>query len=436
LTSLCAALPWASSASQARAEDLPDSTDRVADAWRDEGAKVVRGDSQFVFEGETLTLLVPEPDPNPACQTLALIGARGLSFHARVGDFGSDDASDERVSSIAGVVEMTSCGAPPLRFVRLTSDGGRGALEIVAACSLRPLRSSSEVLLERSFGVMPPPADPGALPLLPAPEKRADVAEARARREGARPWPREAWPAGLDGKGEGSILLTSGCHTIELFAPDTRPVRRTPHPSSSAISDRNSAAQGSRLDLDATIRDDTGQPMAHDHSPAPDARLDLCVGETTASTVLFEGAPASPVLVTHASAPLPEHLPTTWGPETRARMALALLARHVKEPEQEAVLVAAGASGLTPIPVDVEPGGCYVAVAAFEHGRARGLGLRVSLGARESVDERGASDEASAVAFCAGDRDQARIEVDTRAAGVAWGLALFRVASRIWEIER
>jgi len=113
-------------------------------------------------------------------------------------------------------------------------------------------------------------------------------------------------------------------------------------------------------------------------------------------------------------------------------MALALQPRHVKVLEEDAVLLVSGASGLTPIPAAVEPGGCYVAVVAFERGHARGLGLRVAVGAVESVDERGTNDEASAVAFCAGDRERARIDVEARSTGIAWGLALFRVASGVW----
>jgi hypothetical protein len=399
---------------------------------------VVRDDAHFLNEGETLTLMVPptrEQDAergsersNRACQTVALIGARGLSFRAYVGGAGAGDSAEEHVSSVAGVVDLTSCGSPPFRLVRVKSDGGRGALETVVAASAEPLAGSSQILLERNSGVLPPSPEPGPLPPLPAPQKRADVAEARARREGAAPLPRAEWVAGLDGKGEGRVVLEAGCHTVELFAPDLRP---PPHGARPSI--LQSPARWSRLDLDATMRDEDGQPLAHDHTSAPDARLDVCVGEATVTTVLFEGAPASPVVVTHASLPLPRHLPVTWGREMQARMALALLPRHVKMLDEDAVLLVSGASGLTPIPIEVEPGGCYVVVAAFEHGRARGLGLRVELGARESVDERGTNDEGSAVAFCARDRDRARIEVEARSTGVSWGLALFRVASGVWE---
>jgi hypothetical protein len=422
--------------SEGRCEDLQASAARVAETWRDAGAIVARDDARFLNEGESLTLSL-SAGPESPCQTVALIGARGLSFHARVGDAGGQEDSDERVSSVAGVLEIRSCGAEPFRFVRLTSDAGRGAVETVIGRSADPLPAATSALLERTGGVLPPPPEPGALPPLPSPEKRAEVAETRARRDGAKTAPREAWTAGADGKGEGRLVLEAGCHRVELFAPesfssDLRLTRPSPRPGIPG-----GFARRMRLDLDATLRDEDGLVLAHDHTSAPDARIDVCVGEATTTSVLFEGAPpGSPVLTTHASSPLPEHLPMAWGRGTRARMAAALLPRHVGVLPGDAVLLAQGASGLTPVPIPVEPGACYVAVAAMERGHARGLGLRVVIGARESVDERGTNDESTAVAFCAGDRDRVRLEVEARSTGVSWGLALFRVASSVWERTR
>jgi hypothetical protein len=406
---------------EARCEDLRATAARVAEAWRDAGAWVGRDEPHFLHEGETVTIAVPW-GPEQPCMTIALIGARGLGFHAGVGDAGEDDSADTRVSSVAGRLEVTSCNAPAFRFLRVKSDAGRGALETVVARSPSRLPELPSILLERTGGDLPAAPEPGRLP--PTPEKRADVAEARARRDGAKTSPREEWSAGPDGKGEGRVVLEAGCHRVELFAPETRPLHSLP-------------ARAPRLDLDATMRDEEGELLAHDHTSAPDARIDMCVGEATTTIVLFEGASAGgPVVTTHASSPLPEHLPLTWGRETRARMASALLPRHVGLLENEAVLLAQGASGLTPIPMTIEPGACYVAVAAMERGHARGVGLRVLVGTRESVDERGINDEASAVAFCARDRERARVEVEARSSGVSWGLAVFRVASGVWEAPR
>jgi hypothetical protein len=419
---------------QARAESLQVSAARVAEAWRDDGAFVVRDEARFLSDGETLKIKVPSgesgsPDMPGAnvpvgnlprnCQSIAFIGARGLSFHASLAP---EDPADERIASVAGILELTSCGAAPFLYVWIKSDAGRGAIETVAAFSAEPPTSPSAVLLDRTGGVLPPAPEPGALPPLPTPEKRAETAEARARREGTRAENRASWTAGPDGKGEGRLVLEAGCHRIELFANENRVRKKGRFP---------------RLDLDATLRDEDGLLLAHDHSSAPDVRIDVCVGEATTSVVLFEGAPSgSSVTLTHAWLPLSEHLPLTFGRSTRARMAAALWPRHIGGLGEDAVLLAQGASGITPIPVEVEPGGCYVAVVALEQGHARGLGLRAKVGERESVDERGTNDDASAVAFCAEDRDRAHLEVDARSTGVSWGLALFRVASGVWERAR
>jgi hypothetical protein len=413
---------------EARCEDLRATADRVAEAWHDGGGYIARDEPRFLYEGETVTVMVPA-GPELQCETIALIGARGLSFHARVEDSGSPD-SDERVTSVAGVLELTSCGVAPFRFVRVTSEAGRGALETVVARSSEALAPLRTVLLERTGGVLPPPAEPGALPPLPSPDKRALVAEARARREGATVSPRVEWVAGPDGKGEGRMVLEAGCHRIELFAPDVR----DPRP---AIPGHPPTPGRSRLDLDATLRDEDGAVLAHDHTTAADARIDVCLGEATTTTVLFEGGPpGAPVLRTHASLPIPPRLPLTWGRETRARMAAAMLPRHIGALDSDAVLLVQGASGLTPVPIEIEPGACYVAVAALERGHAHGLGLRATVGARESVDERGTNDDATVVAFCAGDHDRAHLEVEARSTGVSWGLALFRVAHGSWEGQR
>jgi hypothetical protein len=113
-------------------------------------------------------------------------------------------------------------------------------------------------------------------------------------------------------------------------------------------------------------------------------------------------------------------------------MAGVMVAHHVPALASEAIAIAQGPSGLTPVPLEVEPGGCYVAVVAIDHGHTRGVGLRVVIGARTASDDRGSGDESALVSFCAGDRSHARAEVEARGVGIGWGLALFRVASGAW----
>ncbi len=405
-------------------DGIREAAERVASEWRKAGAVVERGPARFLYENETMTLTLPASTAGDrACTTIALLGARGLSFHAKVAGVEDDSASDDpqsRAASFAGILEMGECGegAEPIERLRVTSDAGRGAIEAVVGRSTKALPALRTVLPERTGGVLPPPPDAGPPPPLPLPVARAELSESRAKMDGAKIAPRASWTATSDGSGDAKLTLAPGCHRVEVFAPVARARDRV---------------RRRRLDVDAEIRDGDDELLARDRTDNADARLEACVGEETASTVIFAGAPGgSELTVTHASWALPSHLPNTWGPAPRARMARALLARRASAPPEDAVALFAGPSGATPIPVAIEPGACYVAVAAVTHGHAHGLGLRVAIGARDARDERTSDDDAGVVAFCARDQDRARLEVEARGTSLAWGLALFRVEGRVW----
>ncbi len=290
-----------SRAARAQGEGLRQEADRVAEEWRKGGAVVAHGPSRFLYDNETMTIALPPPETSEqACTTVAILGGRGVSFHARDAGREDDPLNDDpqtRASSIAGVLEIGGCdkGASPLERLRVTSDAGRGAIETVVARSAHLPAPIRTVLPERTGGALPPPPDAGTTPTLPPPEKRADLAEARGTREGATALPRAAWGASGDGSGDVKIPLESGCHRIELFAVDAR----------------GRAARRRRLDVDAEIRDDDEDLLARDRTDNADARLELCVGEPTDATVIFAGAPAeTPVTVTHAWWPVPAHLPS------------------------------------------------------------------------------------------------------------------------------
>jgi hypothetical protein len=433
----------------ARAE-VRETAARVAEQWRLAGGSVTSGPTRFLYEDETMTVVVPPGEG--ACIRVALIGARGISFHVKVSGLEDDPLALEptaRASSMAGVLEIGRCesDAPgpgvspgvsgvspdhrispdhgePMRRLVVTSDAGRGAIETVVARSKVALPSLKTILPERSGGALPPSPEPGTLPPLGAPTKRAEIAEGRARRDGGLLTPRASFRAGADGNGEGRLALEAGCHRIEFFASDPR-------------SDR--AGRRFRLDIDAELRDEDDDTMlGRDRSDAADAHINACVGNQTNGVVVFAGAPPSgAVTVTHAWWPIPPRIPVLWGPEARARMASAMLARHVATPPSTPVALAQGSSGNTPVPFDVEPGACYLAVATVTHGHARGLGLRAHVGARQASDERGMNDESGAVAFCVRDRSHVVIDVEARGAALAWGIALFRIEGRIWgEVER
>jgi hypothetical protein len=280
-----------------------------------------------------------------------------------------------------------------------------------------------KILPERTGGGLGPLPEPGALPLLPSADRRADVAEARARRDGAEVAVRSTWRAAIDGSGSGDETLQPGCHVLRLFALDPR----------------GAPAQRGAPDLDAEMRDTADDRLlARDRSDAPDALLSVCVGDVTRATIGFVGsAPGAPVVVSHVVWLLPHHLPELWGADARARMAHALLARHASSPPSDPVQLAQGGSGVTPVPLAIEPGACYLAVAAMTQGEAHAMGLRVLVGAHDSSDERGVDDDAAAVAFCAGDRPTAMALVQAHGTRLlSWGLALYRLQNGVSEVAR
>jgi hypothetical protein len=411
---------------QARAE-LHDSVERLAEAWRGVGAAVVIDKPRFLEDdrGDQRPIVVALPDlPEGDCTTVVLLGARGLGFHVRLPGVSDDETGIKRIPSVAGAVAIERCGDVPLRRLVVASDSGRGAVEVVVARSSKPLPPLRTVLPERSGGAVLPASEPGPLPPLPPPDRRADLAEARARRDGAVIATRASWDAGLDGAGTGQETLAAGCHRLEIFALDPR----TSHP-----------GRRGKLDLDAEMRDASDDRLlARDRTDAPDAQLAVCVGESTNVDVVFAGSPpGAPVVVAHFAWPLPEHLPAVWGGDARARMAHVLMARHVVSLPHDAVMLAQGGSGVTPVPLSLEPGGCYLAVATMVKEAARTIGLRVHVGAADALDDRGIDEDGAAVAFCAGERTRALAEVEAHGTPLlGWGLALYRLQTGIWEVGR
>jgi mRNA-degrading endonuclease toxin of MazEF toxin-antitoxin module len=411
---------------RARAE-LREAVERIAEAWRGVGAAVAVDRTRFVTDDNDdqrpLVIVLPEL-PEGECTTVVLLGARGLGFHVRIAERDGDDTEAKRLPSVAGTLSIERCGdALPRRLV-LASDSGRGAIETVVGRSSKPLPALPVILPERSSGPLTPMSEPGALPALPAPDQRAQIAEMRAKRDGAVIALRETWQAGVDGTGGGEKTLDPGCHSLQLFALDPRAT----HP-----------ARRGKLDLDAEMRDESDDRLlARDRTDAPDALLAACVGEPTHVGVLFAGSPPSaPVLVAHFVWPLLDHLPTLWGTEARGRMAHVLFARHVASLRREPVVLAQGGSGVTPVPLSIEPGACYLGVTALVKEAARAIGLRVHVGSNDAFDDRGVDGDGAAVAFCAGNQTHALAEVEARGSPLlGWGFALYRLQSGVWEVSR
>lgn len=428
VSAFAVALTIALSGANANA-DVREVAARLNEQWSVAGARTTTVPTRFLFDDETIVVPVsPEPaGTNSTCTHVAVVGARGLSFHARLSDTPTDPLlaaePSGRASSTAGVVELRRCerSRPAVRHVVITADAGRGAVEVVVGRTDTPLATLGSFLPERTGGVVPPVPDVGGLPPLVSQEQRADAGEQRARLEGANVLARTFTRSGDDGSGEEELDLDEGCHRIEVFGRESsrqRPGRRF------------------RLDVDAELRDED-HLLASDRTEAPDARLETCVGKATRATLVFAGSPPhSSAIVTHGSWPLPARLPALWGPSTRSKMARVMFLRHVAVPADDPVLVVQGSAGTTPVPLSVETGACYVTIVGVTHGRARQLQLRALVGPHESTDERGAAEEAALTAFCVGAHESARLEVLARGAGVSFGLVLFRMKSERWEWGR
>jgi len=399
---------------------LADAVQRVAASWRAAGAIVVVDKTRFLTDGETAAVVIPGGAP-AECTTVLLLGARGLGFHVGTGET-SETNSRERIASEAGAVTWERCGTGPLPHrLLVTSDSGRGALEMAVARSAKPLPHLHAILPERTEGTLGPVADAGALPPLPSTGRRAEIAEARARRDGATILARIPIKSGPDGAGVAEAALAPGCHVLTVFAPD---VRSTP------------PRRRGKLDVDAEMRDNDDRLLARDRSDAPDARLSVCVGETIRVAVTFVGSPPdAPLLISHGFWSLQQHLPEIWGTETKARMAQVLLARHVVSLPEEPAFLAQGGAGTTSVPMSLEPGACYLAVVSLVQGASRSVDLRVHVGAREITDGHGIDEAGAVAAFCAGDRSSASAQVDAHGAPLlGWGLAVYRLQNRVWEM--
>lgn len=410
-----------SCAGDVHAQSVSDVAIRVSKEWGSAGGQVTVMPPRFLFDGESVRVATGDYSGS-GCTHIALVGTRSLAFRARFADASNDPfagESSERVASVSGIAELRRCGRAPDPIV-VTTGSSRGVLEIVVARAPSALPALVAVLPERTGGWVPPVPDVGGLAVLPPPGKRAETAEARARREGARISPRTLVEAGDDGAGEFELELAPGCHRVELFARDPAIERAGRHVA---------------IDVDAELRDVVHHErvLARDRAETPDARLEACVGETSQVAVLFAGAPPKSQLVsTLGSWSLPAHLPLLWGPVVRSRMARIMFTRHIASPTDAPIYLGQGGAGTSPFPLSVEVGGCYVAVVALTHGTLRTLQVRTILGARESTDERGAAEEAALSAFCVAGHERARLEVHARGSGIGFGLALFRVGSGVW----
>lgn len=377
----------------------------MREVWQRAGGELVFSGSRYFFDDETTSFVLPAA-PAGGCLRVAVLGPRGASLRARFVD--AELEPNARAVSHAGALQLARCRPGATRLL-VTSESGRSAVEVLAVAhaptlSLAPLGA---LLPERGAPREHPPELP--LPMhLTSPETRVKAAEAAALAAGAI----DVEQRRLRVSGPSTPLrlrLEPGCATLTVVA--------------TALG----RAEVEGLDVDAEVRDDDGALLARDRTDAPDAHLEPCSTTTRDVTLTATGAPeGSELVVLSARHPLRAALPDVFGDDARLRMDRALRRRRAQV-QGAPVFLAQGLTGTTRVPVTLDGQSCYLVVAAVSHGTPRGLGLHVEGGPLEASDERGSSDDAGVVAFCASRERVARLSVIARGAQVRWGLLVFRV---------
>lgn len=321
------------------------------------------------------------------------------------------------IRSRGGVATLSRCGkqqaAHPLETEGLLvqSLSQRTAVEVLVVRSQAPIEAADAILPERAVGPSAPRGDAGR-PLDPGPiADRLARVDRRSREAGAERVARVAMRASAAGGGTFVVKLGEGCHTLDVLA-DVPP----------------SPQRGTDVDAEARAGEG-GRLLGRDRGEAPDAHLDFCLGEPTEVEVGFIGASgAVDVSLVDAVWSLPPGIPSGWGPEVRGDIAAALRRRHAPGLPPEPIATVMGVQGETLVPIAVEPGECYVAVAALVRGEGRAMRLAVEIGDRAPRDEIVDRAEAAQVAFCATTEDRAALRVGARGAQPWWLGMVWRVS--------
>ena len=391
----------------------------------------------FAFEGAAREILVPPPRPGEArCRSIVGVAERNIRFalvpseFVRVPTAEPSDAeaaaepetltlhppagqgeAGEAAPSRAGVAVLRDC-EPGARLgrVRLVMSSPRAAVELLVVHHAEALPPIGLIAPERVQG-SGARADWSAEPLRPEPlAARLGRAEETARLDGASMTARVPTEASARGEGSVALKLPAGCHRLGVLGAE---------PS-------NPAAP---FDIDAEARSADGQQLlARDRSTAPDALLELCVGQAEIVQVRYGGAPShGAVTVLDSLWPLPAGIDPLWSPEVRGGLGWALMRRGAPAPRSAAALQVLGGQGATRVPAPIEPGGCYLAAVALRRGQAGATRLSASTGDRTVVDQATSWPYAAAVSFCAEDADRALLTVEVRSSLAWWQLELWRL---------
>jgi hypothetical protein len=307
-------------------------------------------------------------------------------------------------------IEDCGRGALGLGSVDVSMGSQRGTVEVVVVTHAAPLTPLEVILPERALGPAGPHGEvAGGLKLAPL-DERVTRAEEAARRDGAVMVVRV--PTRSDERGAHAIglKLRGGCHRVAVLTDQ-------------------GAARGA-VDVDAEVRlPGASEPLAHDRSHAPDARLDFCIGTSTTVELRLAGTGGPvPVMVLDAYWRFPAPIEGRWGDEARAGIAWALHRRRAPAIASAPIETIIGTSSATLVPIRVEPNACYLAAATVTRGDAIGGRLSASIDGDTRYDDMNELPRAAALSFCTGPTDEVvRVEVDVRGRSIWWLMALWRL---------
>lgn len=397
--------------------DLGTDVADLAKGWS-RSTQVRRLKPQLLERGTIRPLLLSREETDPtteSCTTVAVLGASSTSLILR---FLPTDGplrwpeGEFPETSIAGAAQLVRCGVRKAMLERLAVEmrSPRGVIEVLVARGPRPLPPLLRSLAHRDPGPAAPLGRSGPRPVSAPLRERADALERRARRDGARDVGSRLVTAERDGSGDLPLRLDAGCYRIDVLGIPTP----------------EGWPRGVDMDAELTFLPD-GAFGAQDRTESADASLSLCVGARRLARLRFAGTiPSSPVVMLLARWDLPSGLPAAWGPDARARIAEAVRRHHQRDLGDSPVYSSLGVAGVTVLPIELEPGACYLAAVSSIRGEPGGIAIAAQADSHRVENNPGSQSAGTAVAFCAGQSDRALIDVEARGVGVVWLLGVWQ----------
>lgn len=396
------------------AADLAADVATLRAGWSAAG-KVTPMPPRLYERGDLRPVLLPPEllDPlHESCTSVAVLGAASASFVLRFVPVVGEPrwtAGEAPERSVAGAAQLVRCGRRKQMLRRLFVEvrSPRAVLQVVAVDSEVPATSLRRHLGHRDPGPIEERAPATTLLAAQPRARRAGTLERRLRAAGA-DLDRQELPTDESGSGQVALRLEPGCHRFEVLGADA-------------------AAELADVDL-ALQWADTGEPFAIDRSEGIDASAETCVGERRAARLTHLGSrPHTSALLVHARWPLPRGLPGAWPAAARGAMARALRARPVPSLGGGPIHESLGVAGVTAVPLEVEPGACYVAAVAPFAGRVVASALSVESDGRATRNQ-SLDDTGTVIAFCVEDATRALAHVEVRGSAPTWLLGVWQTA--------